>query len=210
MLVNQNKIVGLRIEDKVNLRKVDDKMKISTKEMVLVSLFTALTAVGAFLSIPIGNVPISLQSLFTMMSGLILGSKLGALSQLIYVLLGLSGVKIFAGFSGGPQTIFSPSFGFLIGFIFAAYIVGKIGNDDGEISFSKMLLASIVGTIVIYASGIPYLHMIMNKVLGKQLSWDVALKTGCTIFLPGDLLKCFFSTLVATKVVPILKLQKAQ
>src|SRR5690606_41849153 len=105
-------------------------MKISTKEMVLTSLFTALTAVGAFLSIPVGSVPITLQSLFVVLSGLLLGPKLGALSQLIYVLLGLSGVRIFAGFSGGPQTVFTPSFGFLIGFIFAAFIVGRIVHRD--------------------------------------------------------------------------------
>ncbi len=81
-------------------------MKISTKEMVLASLFTALTAIGAFLSIPVGSVPITLQSLFVILSGLLLGPKLGALSQLVYVLLGLLGVRIFAGFSGGPQSVF--------------------------------------------------------------------------------------------------------
>ena len=123
-------------------------MKISTRDMILVSLFTALTAVGAFLSIPIGSVPITLQSMFTILSGLILGPKLGSLSQLIYVLLGLAGVKIFAGFSGGPQTVFSPSFGFLIGFIFASYVVGLIANTNESISFKKILLAALTGTAV--------------------------------------------------------------
>ena len=83
------------------------------------------------------------------MSGLLLGPKLGALSQLVYVLLGLSGVRIFAGFSGGPQTIFKPSFGFLIGFIFAAYIVGKITNNRSKINFRRVLLATLTGTFVI-------------------------------------------------------------
>lgn len=178
-------------------------MKISTKDMVLVSLFTALTAVGAFLSIPLGNVPLSLQSLFTILSGLILGPKLGSLSQLIYVILGLVGIKIFAGFSGGPQTIFSPSFGFLIGFIFASYIVGLIAHNK-EITFKKVFIATLVGTLVIYAFGVPYMYLILNKVLLKEISFMTALKTGCLIFLPGDLLKCFVSSYVAMKVIPLV------
>ncbi|MCR2043644.1 biotin transporter BioY [Anaerosalibacter massiliensis] len=178
-------------------------MKISTRDMVLVSLFTALTAIGAFLSIPIGNVPISLQSLFTILSGLILGAKLGSLSQLIYVILGLAGVKIFVGFSGGPQSIFSPSFGFLIGFIFASYVVGLITHNNGDFTFKKIFLATLVGTLVIYTFGVPYMYVILNKILLKKISFITALKTGCIIFLPGDILKCFISSYVATKIIPL-------
>lgn len=177
-------------------------MKISTRDMILVSLFTALTAVGAFLSIPIGNVPITLQSMFTILSGLILGPKLGSLSQLIYVILGLAGVKIFAGFSGGPQTVFSPSFGFLIGFIFASYIVGIIANTNEGINFKRIILATLAGTATIYIFGVPYMYLIINKVLLKEMSFLNAMKVGCVIFLPGDLLKCFASSYVAMKVVP--------
>jgi len=174
--------------------------------MILVSLFTALTAVGAFLSIPLGSVPITLQSMFTILSGLILGPKLGSLSQLIYVLLGLAGVKIFAGFSGGPQTIFSPSFGFLIGFIFASYIIGLIANTKGGVNFKKIFLASLAGTAVIYLFGVPYMYLIFNKVLLKEMSFLTAMKAGCVIFLPGDLLKCITSSYVAMKVIPKVNL----
>ena len=185
-------------------------MKISTRDMILVSLFTALTAVGAFLSIPIGSVPITLQSMFTILSGLILGPKLGSLSQLIYVLLGLAGVKIFAGFSGGPQTVFSPSFGFLIEFIFASYIIGLIANTKDGVNFKRIFLAALVGTAVIYAFGVPYMYLIFNKVLLKEMSFLTALKVGCIMFLPGDLLKCFASSYVAMKVVPKVKLKTAK
>ena len=175
-------------------------MKITTKEMILVSLFTALTAIGAFLSIPLGNVPLTLQSLFTILAGLLLGPKLGALSQLIYVLLGLAGVKIFAGFSGGPQSIFSPSFGFLIGFIASAYVVGKIAYSEKP-SLKRIFLATLAGSLVVYLFGVPYMYMILNKVLAKSISFTTALKTGCLIFLPGDLLKALVSSLVAVKVI---------
>lgn len=181
-------------------------MKISTKEMVLASLFTALTAIGAFLSIPVGSVPITLQSLFVILSGLLLGPKLGALSQLVYVLLGLLGVRIFAGFSGGPQSVFSPSFGFLIGFIFAASIVGLIAHSNDSISFTRIFVASLVGTFVIYLFGVPYMYMIINHVMGKSISFATALKTGCIIFLPGDTLKAIVSSLIASKVLQRIKL----
>ena len=115
-----------------------------------------------------------------------------------------------AGFSGGPQTVFSPSFGFLIGFIFASYVVGLIANTNESISFKKILLAALTGTAVIYAFGVPYMYLIINKVLIKEMSFLTALKTGCIIFLPGDLLKCFVSSYVAIKVVPKVKLNTAK
>ncbi|MCK4308969.1 MAG: biotin transporter BioY, partial [Candidatus Atribacteria bacterium] len=69
--------------------------------MTLISLFAALTAVGAFISIPLHPVPITLQTLFTLLAGMILGSTLGATSQIIYVLLGIIGLPVFAGFKAG-------------------------------------------------------------------------------------------------------------
>lgn len=176
-------------------------MKVTTKEMVLVSLFTALTAIGAFLSIPIGNVPITLQSMFTILAGLLLGPRLGALSQLIYVILGLSGVRIFAGFSGGPQTVFSPSFGFLLGFILSAYVVGKITHGERSIGLKRIFFATLMGTLTIYLFGVPYMYMILNNVMAKAISFPTALKTGCLIFLPGDLLKAIVSSFVAIKMI---------
>ena len=98
---------------------------LSVRDISHVGIFTALTAVGAFISIPIGPVPITLQSFFVLLSGIILGSKKAMFSQITYLLLGLIGFPIFAGFSGGIQTIFKPSFGFIIGYIVAAYVVGK-------------------------------------------------------------------------------------
>lgn len=181
-------------------------MKITTREMILVALFTALTAIGAFLSIPIGNVPITLQSIFTILAGLLLGPRLGALSQLIYVLLGLSGVRIFAGFSGGPQTIFSPSFGFLIGFIPAAFVIGKITHGEKNPSFVKIFIAALGGTLIIYLFGVPYMYMILNNVLNNPISFTTAIKSGCLIFLPGDLLKVIVSSLVAVKIINRIEL----
>jgi biotin transport system substrate-specific component len=177
-------------------------MKISSKEITLVALFAGLTAIGAFVSIPLGDVPITLQTLFVILSGLILGPKLAALSQIIYVILGLIGIPIFANFTGGPQSVLKPSFGFLIGFIFAAFIVGKIANTGEKINKKRIWAAAFAGTIVIYLFGLPYMAFILNKIMAKNLPTSVILKTGCIIFLPGDALKTVISSLTAIKVLP--------
>ncbi len=175
-------------------------MKLSTKEMVLISLFTALTAIGAFLSIPLGQVPITLQSLFTLLSGLLLGPRLGSMSQGLYLLLGLLGVRIFANFTGGFQYIFRPSFGFLVGFIFASLIVGKMTYKRPSLSFKRFFIASLLGTLVIYLFGVPYMYLILNYISGVEMSFLTALKTGCLIFLPGDLLKAAVASFVASQL----------
>ncbi len=173
-------------------------MKLSTKEMNLVAMFTGLTAMGAFISIPIGEVSISLQSLFVILSGLILGSKLGSLSQILYVLLGLVGVPIFANFTGGLQSVMKPSFGFIIGFIFAAYVVGKLREKN-------IWLASFTGTIIIYLFGLPYMYYMLNIIMLKGLSFINILKIGFIVFLPGDIIKLIASSIVAKQTIPILK-----
>lgn len=183
-------------------------MKLSIKEMILISLFTALSAIGAFLSIPMGNVPITLQSMFVILSGLLLGPKLGALSQLVYILLGLSGVRIFAEFSGGPQVILKPSFGFLIGFIFASYIVGKIARGGKSCGFNRILIASLAGTSVVYLFGVPYMYLILNTIMGQSVPFSMALKTGCIIFLPGDLLKAILASWVGSRLLTRVSIEK--
>lgn len=179
-------------------------MKLSTKEITLIPIFTSLTAIGAFISIPLGQVPITMQSLFVILSGLILGPKLGALAQIIYIALGLLGLPIFSGFTGGLQTIMKPSFGFIIGFVFAAYIVGKIAHSGKSFSPTRIWLGSFIGTIVMYIFGLPYMFYILNYILGMGLSFNSIIKIGCLIFLPGDLFKLVIASLIAIKFLPIL------
>jgi len=94
----------------------------NTKKMILASFFTVLTAIGAFIRIPLPFVPIVLQGLFVILSGMVLGSKWGAISQLAYVTVGIAGLPVFTG-GGGIGYVLHPTFGYLIGFIFASYTV---------------------------------------------------------------------------------------
>lgn len=177
-------------------------MKVNTKQIILVGLFAALTAVGAFIQVPLGTVPITLQFLFTGLSGVMLGGRLGALSQLVYVIIGLFGVPVFAGGIGGIGAVVKPSFGYLLGFIIAAYIIGKITEGRRRVGFVRLFIASIAGIIVIYAVGVPYLYLIVKNIIGKDITFITALKTGCLIFIPGDLLKCIIIAWLSVKCRP--------
>lgn len=100
--------------DNVEREEISAGNQGKVKELVLFSLFTALTAIGAFIRVPVPLCPFTLQLLFTTLSGLILGSRKGAASVAVYVALGLSGVPVFTQ-GGGPGYIFQPTFGYLWG-----------------------------------------------------------------------------------------------
>ena len=117
-----------------------------TKNLILVSLFAALTAVGAFIRIPIPFVPFTLQYLFCAFAGILLGPKLGALSQIIYVGMGLIGIPVFTE-GGGIAYVFKPTFGYLIGFIVAAYVIGKIAEKIQDITIPQGFYGNIVGFV---------------------------------------------------------------
>ena len=139
-----------------------------TKEIVLFGLFTALTAIGAFIRIPVPVCPFTLQLLFTTLAGLILGSRRGALSVGLYVLLGLSGVPVFTE-GGGLSYIFQPTFGYLIGFIAGAWVTGRIREITGGKSFGQILLANLSGLLVVYLFGMVYVYIINNFYLGTPI-----------------------------------------
>ncbi len=175
-----------------------------TKDMVLIAMFTALTAIGAQLSIPLKPVPFTLQVLFCMYSGILLGAKRGAISQIVYVLLGLMGLPIFAGAKGGPGMIASPTFGYLLGFIACSFVVGLISERFKNKNLIKLLVATLSGLAVVYIIGVPYLYLILNYVLGVQTTLTGAIKTGFVVFLAQDLIKCVIVAGSSLVIIPIL------
>ncbi len=168
-----------------------------TKPLVLSALFAALTAVGAFLRIPIPPSAVTLQFFFTAMAGLLLGRKYGAISQVIYVALGLVGLPIFT-MGGGLGSVLQPTFGFLLGLIPCAWVIGTLTKKS--CTTRRVVLASVVGLAVLYAAGLPYMALIMNAYLGKGWSFFDVLYKGMLLFLPGDALKILVCTLLAPRL----------
>jgi len=162
-----------------------------TRNIVLISLTVALTTAGAYLRIPVGPVPISLQTLFVLMSGALLGPWLGAGAMAAYIILGLAGLPLFTG-GGGPQYTLSPTFGFLLSFPASAMVVGLILKPVSGIQNSPMarkFLAMVLGTAVVYLIGIPWLGLNVLLVQGKILGLRALFMMGMVPFLPGDILK---------------------
>lgn len=176
--------------------------------MVLTAIFTSLTAIGTFISIPIGPVPITAQSFFVILSGILLGPKLGALSQTLYLFLGIIGMPIFSGFTGGLQAIYRPSFGFLIGFVFASYTAGKLIEDFKNITITKILISSIVSTMVIYIFGLPYMYYILNFLTDSHMSIGSVFKFGFILFLPGDILKIIILSIIGRRILGLVEYHK--
>lgn len=168
-------------------------MKNKTRMMILAALFAALTAVGAFIRFPLGAMSVTLQFMFTAMAGVLLGAKWGAVSQTVYVVLGLVGLPVFT-MGGGIGYVMQPSFGFLLGLIPTAWVIGRLtekGNGHWRIA-----LACLAGLAVLYLIGLPYMYLIMKLYLHKSITVWTAVKAGMLVYLPGDAIKIALTVLL--------------
>lgn len=179
-------------------------MKLKTKDMVLVSIFAALAVVGAKISIPIPPVPVTLQLFVCSFAGILLGSKLGLLSQIVYILIGLLGLPVFAGASSGPAYILSPTFGYVIGFALTTYTVGKISEKSSNFNIKTALISVYTGIAVTYLIGVPYMYFIIKLYMGKNISFMYAIEKGLLPFIVKDILLGAVVAITAASAVPAL------
>ncbi|GGF20790.1 BioY family transporter [Halobacillus andaensis] len=154
------------------------RSRTSAYDMTIGAMFVALMAVGAnitavapFLSIM--NVPLTLQTFFAILAGIVLGSRLGGFAIFVYAALGIVGAPVFAEFSGGVSTIISPTFGFVLSFIVLAFIVGKIVENNRR--FSMYMTASIIGVIINYFIGVNGMYAALNFWMGEGAGISYAL-----------------------------------
>jgi biotin transport system substrate-specific component len=169
-------------------------MKITTRELTMVAMFAGLTALGAWLRIPIQPVPITFQVFFALLSGVVLGPFLGALSQLVYLLLGFIGLPVFAGGNHGISALWGPTGGYLFGFVIAAFLIGVLVKKFSLSSFSSIFACTLGGLVAIYLAGILQLIIVLNVTLYK------ALAVGLFPFIGFDLVKAALATVVARRL----------
>ncbi len=180
-------------------------IKLRTRDLTLTALFAALTAAGAFVKVPTPISSFSLQFLVTALAGILLGSRLGALSQAVYLALGLLGLPIFTA-GGGPQYVLQPTFGFLLGLIPSAFIIGLIAEKSkGK---KGLLLASLAGLGVLYLVGLPYMGLILRFYLGKTMTLWQVLWGGMVVFLPWDGVKILTAIFVGARLRPLVRATK--
>ncbi len=179
------------------------KTKITTLELVLCALFTALTAIGAFIQVPVPGMDyFTLQLFFVLMAGMLLGSKLGAFSVGCYVLLGLVGLPIFAA-GGGIGYIFRPSFGYLLGCVAAAFLTGFVRERTGGKSLGKYLLAAFAGFVICYAIGLVYKYFMLNFYVGETTPFWIVILDCFPLDIPGDIFLSVLASVCAQRLVPV-------
>ncbi|MAT19040.1 MAG: biotin transporter BioY [Leifsonia sp.] len=159
-----------------------------TTDVVLVAAGAALTAILAQVSIPMFPVPITGQTLAVLLVGATLGAVRGASSLALYAVLGLVGLPVYAPQADGSHltgflALAAPSFGYIVGFVFAAAIVGSLSERTWDRKFFKALATFVGGSVVVFAFGLPWLAFVLGANLAQTLEW------GLYPFIIGGLIK---------------------
>lgn len=147
--------------------------------------FVALTIAGAYIRVPLPftPVPITLQTFFVIMAGAVLGKRLGLLSQSSYLLIGIFGLPVFTGGLFGFARLFGPTGGYLVGFILAAYLIGRLLGDRQNASYLEIAAVMLIGDIVLFAFGTVWLGEVMRLTLFQ------ATLLGIVPFIPSEIIK---------------------
>ncbi|OUM92515.1 MAG: hypothetical protein BAA04_12180 [Firmicutes bacterium ZCTH02-B6] len=200
-----------------------DRNPLPVRQLALVAMFAAVTSVLAWIRIPLpfSPVPITGQTFGLMLAGLLLGPRLGALSQTVYLLMGVIGLPVFAGGQAGLGVLLGPTGGYLWGHIAGAYIAGLVAGPDpagaaprpmpataggrlpgglprGRIGLARTLTGAVLGGIAaVYALGVVQLAIVTG------MDWPAAVLAGAVPFLPGDLVKAAVAATVAMRLAPV-------
>lgn len=167
---------------------------ISPRGMIVASVFGAVTAAGAYLMIPLPPVPITLQTFFLYLAAALLGGRLGALSQVVYLLIGIIGLPVFAGGKGGLGVLLGPTGGYLFGFVAGAYVTGRLAEVRRDRNPVWLSLSMVSGTATIYLLGV------LQLILVARFSIHQAIAVGVFPFLIGDALKIGVAVFITMKL----------
>lgn len=176
-----------------------------TLQMVQISMFSILMMIGANISsfLIIGGVPITLQTFFALLAGILLGSRTGAIAMLFYAFIGLVGLPVFAKFSGGIDTLISPTFGFIVSYIFVAYVVGEIVRKLPSVK--GFVIAALVGTAINYFIGTNWMYAAYKfwfeapEGFTYKMAW-----AWMVVPLPKDIILAVFAGIFGYRLKPIL------
>jgi biotin transport system substrate-specific component len=170
-----------------------------TRSVGLVFTFSLLTALAAQVAIPIGPVPITGQTFAVLLTGALLGSRLGAMAIIAYLVEGAIGLPFFAGGTGGLAHLLGPTGGYLVAFPAAAYITGAFAEHGWDKSFMTAAAAMLVGSIVIILAGAAWFSVLMHTPLLTSLRVSVV------PFIIGDIVKIVLAAAVLPTGWALLK-----
>lgn len=173
--------------------------RLKTIDTVYIGIFAAIIAVCSWLSIPIGTVPITLQTMAVCITAGLLGAKKGTLTVIIYILLGAIGVPVFAGFSSGFGYILGATGGYMVGFVFTALTVGIAVQFFGK-KLLVYLISMIIGIFACYIFGTAWFIIVYNKSAITAESVLSALSLCVVPYIVPDLIKAFVAAFLCTRL----------
>lgn len=165
-------------------------------DATLVLAGVAVVALLAKVSFFIGPVPITGQTLGVILVGAALGARRGAVSLTSYMLLGLAGLPIFAGPIAGPAYVLAPSFGFILGFIPAAFVAGWFAERAWDRRPVLAFVGFVAASIIPFLLGVPYMALILANVIGADVSFASIMQAGVLPFVVPGLIKAAFAALL--------------
>ena len=165
-------------------------------DAALVLAGAAVVALLAQVEIPLWPVPITGQTLGVIIVGASLGAWRGAAALTTYMVLGLAGLPIFAGLTGSLAALAKPSFGFVIGFIFSAFVAGWFAERAWDRRPALAFVGFAAASVVPFLFGIPYLAFVLNVTLGLELTFWQILEAGLIPFIIGGLVKAAIAALI--------------
>ncbi|WP_127475300.1 biotin transporter BioY [Microbacterium sulfonylureivorans] len=165
-------------------------------DAALVVTGAAFVALLAQASIPLWPVPITGQTLGVIVVGAALGSRRGAAALITYLLVGLAGLPVFADFTGSIAAVAKPSFGFVIGFVFSAFVAGWFAERAWDRRPALAFVGFAAASVVPFLFGIPYMAFILNVVMGLDYSFLGLLEVGLLPFIVGGLIKAALAALI--------------
>ena len=149
-----------------------------------------LTGLLAQVEIPLWPVPITGQTLGVLLVGASLGAARGAISMVLYALVGALGAPVFSDFASGTTTLLGPSGGYIVGFVLAAAFTGWLAQRRWERGLVRGLLAFVAGSVVVFLIGLPWLKVSLD------LTWSQTLQAGLFPFIVGGLVKAAIAAIV--------------
>lgn len=177
--------------------------KLIAADIAECALFVALMTVGANVSIPFSPVPLTFQTVLSVLSGLLLGWKKGAISMSVYCVAGFIGVPVFANFGGGIAYVLKPTFGYVLGFILSAAAAGLLVRKDG-LPFWRYVVAAVAAFIVNYAVGLPYFALVWQFYLHSPDLGKYVVEFNL-LYMPKDLALCLLAAVLAWRVLPHIR-----
>ena len=172
--------------------------------LTLSALFCTLICIGTFIKIPMPNMmPMTLQTFFVLLTGLVLPLKASTLATITYMALGLIGLPIFSG-GGGIGYVLMPNFGFIIGFVIATVIISVLTQKLKNRKLWHYIVISFLGITVIYIIGILYFAFITNFLNNNDYSVIWLIQTLFLPFLPKEIICVILASISAYKIRPYI------